>query len=108
MRCCSFQTIGRVDSAESDGIVIEPQYAAHGSRLRPSTESERLECDVAHGRCRIGADAAREIARRIEGEHGFWDFEERKAVNCRIITLPLPDSAENQVVGRVDNLRTAS
>lgn len=29
-------------------------------------------------RCRIGHEAAREIARRIQDQHGFWDFDERK------------------------------
>lgn len=46
--------------------------------MRPLTELQKSEIDVYTGRCRIGPDAAREIARRIQGDHGFWDYEERR------------------------------
>ena len=42
------------------------------------TQTEVLEEQLLFRRCRIGREAARDIARRVEGEHGFWDFEERK------------------------------
>lgn len=47
------------------------------------TEVDVLEEQVLFRRCRIGRDAAREIARRVEGGHGFWDFESRKATSMK-------------------------
>lgn len=47
---------------------------------RELTPRQRLDNQLILGQCRVGADAAREIARRITGQHGFWDFEERKRV----------------------------
>lgn len=42
------------------------------------TEVDKLEEQLLFRRCRIGQDAAREIARRVEDGHGFWDFDVRK------------------------------
>ena len=42
------------------------------------TQAEVLEEQLLFRRCRIGRDAARDIAQRVEAGHGFWDFEERK------------------------------
>lgn len=61
-------------------------------RLANQTPAQRLENQLILGQCRIGAEAAREIARRITGQHGFWDFEERKRAaqvraENRVITL---------------------
>lgn len=47
-------------------------------KLRDQSAVERLNLQLILGQCRIGNAAAREIAHRITGEHGFWDFEERK------------------------------
>lgn len=59
--------------------MIEPQYNAFRSHLRrPRTEAERLGYQIAAGKVRVGPDAARAIARRIEQQHGFWDFPERR------------------------------
>lgn len=61
--------------------MIEPEYKVYRSRvLRPRTEVERLEYQIQEGKVRVGEEAAREIARRIEGQHGFWDFEQRREV----------------------------
>lgn len=46
---------------------------------RKQTAVEELETQLLFRRCRIGASAAREIAREITSQHGFWDFDERKA-----------------------------
>jgi hypothetical protein len=52
--------------------MIVPEYQTHG--LRPATEQQKLDDQVGlFSKARIGPDAAREIARRIEEEHGFWD-----------------------------------
>lgn len=45
---------------------------------RELTPRQRLDNQLLLGQCRVGPDAAREIARRITGQHGFWDFAERK------------------------------
>jgi hypothetical protein len=42
---------------------------------------EKLNNQLILGQCRIGRNAAREIAERVTQEHGFWDFEERKAAS---------------------------
>jgi hypothetical protein len=46
--------------------------------VEPLTKAEELEIDLYTGRCRAGREAAREIARRVEAQHGFWDFKERR------------------------------
>lgn len=45
---------------------------------RKLTEPERLECQLIRGQYRVGPEAARDIARRITDEHGFWDFKQRR------------------------------
>lgn len=45
---------------------------------RKLTEWEKLDNQLILGQCRIGEEAARDIARRITNQHGFWDYEERK------------------------------
>lgn len=50
-------------------------------------EADQLAVDVQTRRCRIGPEAAREIAQRIEGQHGFWDYEERRAARMRDAVL---------------------
>jgi hypothetical protein len=42
------------------------------------TEVDVLAEQLLFQRCRVGRGPAREIARRIEGGHGFWDFDQRK------------------------------
>lgn len=42
------------------------------------TEVDVLNEQLLFGKCRVGRDAAREIARRVEAGHGFWDFDQRK------------------------------
>lgn len=42
------------------------------------TQTDVLEEQLLFRRCRVGNEAARDIARRVEAAHGFWDFEERK------------------------------
>lgn len=44
------------------------------------TQVDELEEQLLFRRCRIGRSAAREIAQRIEGQHGFWDIDMRKAL----------------------------
>lgn len=39
------------------------------------TEVDELEGQLLFRRCRIGRGAARAIAQRIEGQHGFWDTD---------------------------------
>lgn len=55
--------------------------------MLPLTETEKLEMQLLFRRCYIGPDAAREIAHRVESEHGFWDFEERKRAHARTVML---------------------
>jgi hypothetical protein len=50
--------------------MINPLYESTRSRKR--TEYDRLADLVVLGRARIGPDAAREIAQRIERQGGFW------------------------------------
>jgi hypothetical protein len=45
------------------------------------TEVDRLADQLTLGQYRVGPEAARDIAERVTGEHGFWDFEERKAAH---------------------------
>lgn len=45
---------------------------------RKPTPKQWLQNELILGRCRIGEEAAREIARTVTDQHGFWDFEERK------------------------------
>lgn len=54
--------------------MIEPLFK--GSVGRP-TDSKRITDQIANRVVRVGPDAAREIAQRIERQHGFWDFERR-------------------------------
>lgn len=42
------------------------------------TPVSELSYQLLFGKCYVGPDAARAIAKKVEGEHGFWDFEERK------------------------------
>lgn len=48
-------------------------------RSRRNKEADKVHIEVAMGRCRIGPEAAREIARKIERQHGFWDYQERRS-----------------------------
>lgn len=41
-------------------------------QIRPTTEAERVLGQIERGEVRAGPEAAREIARRIEDEGGFW------------------------------------
>jgi hypothetical protein len=45
---------------------------------RKLTPREELDNQLLLGQCRVGPEAAREIARRITSQHGFWDYAERK------------------------------
>lgn len=49
--------------------MLEPEYE---TRKRKPTEFKRLGNQVTLGWARIGPDAARKIARRIEDQGGFW------------------------------------
>jgi hypothetical protein len=63
---------------QQGGNMIVPEYQTHG--LRPATQTRKLKDEVElFGKARIGPDAAREIARRIEEEHGFWDHPNWRA-----------------------------
>lgn len=42
------------------------------------TSLSELADQLLFGKCYTGPDAARAIAAHVEGQHGFWDFEERK------------------------------
>ena len=46
--------------------------AGRGGLVNVPTASEHLHEQVRTGRVRIGPEAAREIARRIEDQGGFW------------------------------------
>jgi hypothetical protein len=59
--------------------MIVPRYESSVSYLRPWTEHRRLMYQVREGKVRIGPDAAREIAKRIERQHGFWDYPQQGA-----------------------------
>lgn len=56
---------------------------------RKLTEMERLECQLIRGQYRVGPEAAREIARRVTDDHGFWDFEERRRAARRLMLVPV-------------------
>lgn len=56
------------------------------------TEEAKLAYQVCTGRARIGPEAAREIAQRIEEAHGFWDFS-------RLTDVPLSAEEVDRVVG---------
>jgi hypothetical protein len=60
--------------------------------MQPRTAVEKLADDLLFRRCRIGRDAAREVAQRVQDGHGFWDFKARKSA-CAI-----PDSTEAAVL----------
>jgi hypothetical protein len=57
--------------------MIEPVYETRRA-LRPWTDWERLRYQINEGRVRVGPEAAREIAKRIERQHGFWDLRKQK------------------------------
>lgn len=61
--------------------MIEPLYEGTppvGAIRRP-TDAHRIISQITRGTVRVGPDAAREIARRIEAQHGFWDLRQRRA-----------------------------
>lgn len=41
-------------------------------RIEPATDAERIQGQIDRGEVRVGPDAAREIAARIEAAGGFW------------------------------------
>lgn len=41
-------------------------------QIRPMSESERVLGQIERGEIRVGPDAAREIAQRVEAQGGFW------------------------------------
>lgn len=51
---------------------------------------DELADQLTLGRCYVGPDAARAIAQRIEGEHGFWDYEARKNASAPQAEPSLP------------------
>lgn len=53
--------------------MIAPVYDSPRTKTFVWTDVDRLWLQVDTGQVRIGPDAAREIARRIEKGHGFWD-----------------------------------
>lgn len=61
--------------------MIEPLFK--GSVNRP-TDSKRIKNQIANHTVRVGPDAAREIALRIEDRHGFWDFDDRRRAASEI------------------------
>lgn len=82
--CLSTRTQGRAEIqvpcpalTDKEGNAMTRKLTPE-DRLRDQSPVERLNNQLVLGQCRIGHDAAREIARRITGEHGFWDYEERK------------------------------
>lgn len=55
--------------------MIDPVFSkgkSHNSEVRVPTQAESLITRAWVGQIRIGSDAAREIAQRIESEGGFW------------------------------------
>lgn len=46
-----------------------------GGRIAPLRDDERVLGQITRGEVRAGPDAAREIARRITEQGGFWDPE---------------------------------
>jgi hypothetical protein len=42
------------------------------THIPPTTDAERVQGQIDRGEVRADADAAREIAARIEAEGGFW------------------------------------
>lgn len=52
--------------------MIVPVYDAKLCTVFRPTESERSLGQALRGEIRVGPDAAREIARRIESQGGFW------------------------------------
>lgn len=59
--------------------MIQPLYEVDRFLLERLTEEKRLTLQIAADQAAVGPDAARKIARRIEDQHGFWDYNERKA-----------------------------
>lgn len=43
-----------------------------GKKIEGMTDAERIQGQIDRGEVRVGPEAAREIARRIEDEGGFW------------------------------------
>lgn len=41
-------------------------------QVTPTSDAERIQGQIERGEVRADADAAREIAQRIEDEGGFW------------------------------------
>lgn len=80
--------------------MIEPIYRLEKSYLRRLTEEDRLRNQVLSDKVRIGPEAAREIARRIEQQHGFWDFTVRRSNS--------PEYDRNSVQDQVDTGPAAS
>lgn len=70
---------------------------------RELTPRQQLDNQLILGQCRVGPDAAREIARRITSQHGFWDLAERKrahgaAQNRRVVLTLLPGGQSTRKV----------
>lgn len=70
---------------------------------RERTELERLEDQLILRQYRVGPDAARTIAQRIEKGHGFWDYEERKLDQVSESPSEHPASTELMVVVKAGN-----
>lgn len=54
--------------------MIDPEFTTRRARMPVWTAEDRLDFQISQGRVRVGPDAAREIARRVEERHGFWDL----------------------------------
>jgi len=59
-------------SRESRRQGIDPSNPDETGKIRPTSESERVQEQIERGEVDTSAEAAREIARRIEDEGGFW------------------------------------
>lgn len=57
-------------SGENRRQGVEPCGTA--GEVRPMTEAERVTGQIARGEVRADAEAAREIAQKIEDQGGFW------------------------------------
>lgn len=66
---------------------IPDQRKKPSGRSVRNKEVDQLAVKVATGSCRVGPEAAREIARKVEDQHGFWDYEERRAARRRDAVL---------------------
>jgi uncharacterized protein (UPF0210 family) len=68
------------ETQEGDRVIIPKEGISNRALAKTRNEEfDRLVNQVVLGKVRVGPDAARDIARRIEEEHGFWDYQERRS-----------------------------